>query len=263
MLINKYYEFSLSRTGIMSSFPRTFWGAHFKLDADVSQLFPYINAIIEGAEFYDKPEFIQFILDDFRCTLYPNEVIATLFNSEAQAITFAERLIAFLNDLYVKKGEIKPNYKKIKPVPVIDIYKILPQTNCKECGFSTCLAFAAALSKGQTRIDQCPGLTSPISQYSVYPVFTRDGNLATTVAIEIDAQAPLRPKEAETVRTDLTNREMQVLRLVAAGATNMEISHKLRISPHTVKSHVVHILNKLGVNDRTEAAVWAARRELV
>jgi len=246
----------------MSNFPRTFWGAHFKFDADVSQLFPYINAIIEGSQFYDKPELIQFILDDFRCTLYPNEVIASPFTGEAQAIKFAERFIGFLNDLYLRKGEIQPNYKKFKPVSVIDIYKILPQTNCEECGFSTCLAYAAALSKGQTRTEKCPGLNSPISQYAVYPVYSRDGNLATTVAIEIDAQAP-RPKEAETARTDLTNREMQVLRLVAAGATNMKISHKLRISPHTVKSHIVHILNKLGVNDRTEAAVWAARRHLV
>jgi DNA-binding CsgD family transcriptional regulator len=56
---------------------------------------------------------------------------------------------------------------------------------------------------------------------------------------------------------------MEVLRLVAQGATNTEISHILSISPHIVKSHVIHIFNKLGVNDRSQAAVWAARRKLV
>jgi DNA-binding NarL/FixJ family response regulator len=58
----------------------------------------------------------------------------------------------------------------------------------------------------------------------------------------------------------LTGRELEVLRLVAQGATNAEI---LEISPHAVKSHVIHIFNKLGVSDRTQAAVWAARNALV
>ncbi len=61
----------------------------------------------------------------------------------------------------------------------------------------------------------------------------------------------------------LTTRELEVLRLVAQGATNVEISQILYISPHTVKSHVIHIFNKLGVNDRTQAAVWAAKNHLV
>ena len=262
MLIKGFSDFSISRAGIMADCPRTFWGANFKLDADVTQLFPYINATIAGTKFYDQPEFVQFMLDNFMCALYHHEVIASPFTGEAQALNFAERLIKLLNDIYLKKEEIKPNYKKVKPVSVIDIYRILPRTNCKKCGFTTCLAFAAALSKGQTGTDRCPGLSSPLSQYAVYPVYTRDGNLATTVALEVDAPAP-RPESAATVRTDLTNREMQVLRLVATGATNMEISEQLGISPHTVKSHLVHILNKLGVNDRTEAAVWAVRHELV
>jgi DNA-binding NarL/FixJ family response regulator len=60
----------------------------------------------------------------------------------------------------------------------------------------------------------------------------------------------------------LTQREVQVLRFITAGSTNTEIANRLGISPHTVKSHVVHIFNKLGVNDRTQAAVWATRYRL-
>jgi DNA-binding CsgD family transcriptional regulator/ArsR family metal-binding transcriptional regulator len=262
MFINKYFDFSLSKVGVMPSFPRTFWGAHFRLDTDVSPLFPYLNAILADAKFYDQPECLEFILDSFKCMLYPQEVIASPFTGEDQALKFAQRLIDFLNDLYVQKESLQPNYNKFKPVPVLDIYKILPQTNCQECGFATCLAFAAALSKRQTSPDQCPGLSQPISQYAVYPVINKDGNLAATVALEINSPQTLAANKDDPVQTDLSDREIEVLRLVAAGATNLEISDILCISPHTVKSHVVHIFNKLGVNDRTEAAVWAVRHHL-
>jgi DNA-binding CsgD family transcriptional regulator/ArsR family metal-binding transcriptional regulator len=262
MFIHRYFDFSLSKVGVMPSFPRTFWGAYFKLDTDVSPLFPYLNAILANAKFCDRPECVEFILDDFKCMLYPQEVIASPFTGEDQACQFAQRLIDFLNDLYAKKDSLKANYKKFKPVAVLDIYKILPQTNCQECGFATCLAFAAGLSKSQTSPDQCPGLRQPIAQYAVYPVINRDGNLASTLALEIDPPQTMPASKDAPVQTDLSEREVEVLRLVAAGSTNLEISDILCISPHTVKSHVVHILNKLGVNDRTEAAVWAVRHQL-
>lgn len=60
----------------------------------------------------------------------------------------------------------------------------------------------------------------------------------------------------------LTRRETHVLRLLARGQANTEIASRLQISPHTVKSHVINIFNKLGVNDRIQAAVWAARHGL-
>lgn len=61
----------------------------------------------------------------------------------------------------------------------------------------------------------------------------------------------------------LTDREMQVLRHVAMGLSNREVGKSLGISVETVKEHVQNILRKLHVNDRTQAAVWAVRNELV
>ena len=61
----------------------------------------------------------------------------------------------------------------------------------------------------------------------------------------------------------LTNRETQVLRHIALGLSNKEIAMSLEISVETVKEHVQNILRKIGVSDRTQAAVWAVRRNLV
>jgi DNA-binding NarL/FixJ family response regulator len=61
----------------------------------------------------------------------------------------------------------------------------------------------------------------------------------------------------------LTNRETQVLRHIALGLSNKEIGRSLDISVETVKEHVQNILRKIGVVDRTQAAVWAVRKEMV
>ena len=59
---------------------------------------------------------------------------------------------------------------------------------------------------------------------------------------------------------DLTEREWEVLQLVAEGHSNKRIADKLVISPRTVKFHLDNVYAKLGVNTRTEAAIWALRR---
>ena len=62
---------------------------------------------------------------------------------------------------------------------------------------------------------------------------------------------------------NLTERERQVLTLMVAGLNNIQIAAKLKVSPSTVKSHVSAILNKLGVESRTEAATQALRNQLI
>ncbi|MCC6492447.1 MAG: response regulator transcription factor [Pirellulales bacterium] len=65
------------------------------------------------------------------------------------------------------------------------------------------------------------------------------------------------------VDVPLTKREAQVLRQMALGLSNKEIAQALEISYETVKEHVQHILRKLAVADRTQAAVWAVRMGVV
>jgi DNA-binding CsgD family transcriptional regulator len=64
-------------------------------------------------------------------------------------------------------------------------------------------------------------------------------------------------------RPALTPREAEVLRLIAEGADNVAIGKALSISPHTVKQYVTNIFEKLGVQSRVQAAVYAVRRGLV
>jgi len=71
------------------------------------------------------------------------------------------------------------------------------------------------------------------------------------------------PRLSGDIEVPLTQRESEVLRQMALGLTNKEIAKMLLISYETVKEHVQHILRKIGVTDRTQAAVWAVRKNLV
>lgn len=71
------------------------------------------------------------------------------------------------------------------------------------------------------------------------------------------------PRLNSDVEVPLTQRESEVLRQLALGLTNKEIAATLHISYETVKEHVQHILRKIGVSDRTQAAVWSVRKGLV
>lgn len=69
------------------------------------------------------------------------------------------------------------------------------------------------------------------------------------------AQALRAPQSASSL--DLTDRERQVLKMIAGGLSNKMVGNKLGITEGTVKVHVKHLLHKLGLRSRVEAAVWA------
>jgi DNA-binding NarL/FixJ family response regulator len=71
------------------------------------------------------------------------------------------------------------------------------------------------------------------------------------------------PREAATIRSELSDREVQVLKLIANGKDNGQIALDLHISPKTVKNHISNILMKLQIENRIQAAVYAVRSGLV
>ena len=71
------------------------------------------------------------------------------------------------------------------------------------------------------------------------------------------------PRELESIRSELSEREIQVLKLIANGEDNAQIAADLHISPKTVKNHISNILMKLQIENRIQAAVYAVRSGLV
>ncbi len=160
---------------------------------------------------------------------------------------------------------------------------------CKEC------FLVETIAKGRTQVVEMgmdvPGRGRRWGEVQAYPVRDQQRHVSAVIIIVFETTASkralqqqknytellerqLRSKENGEGRVELHNgdatlsmklsrRESDVLRLVTEGYTNVQIAEVLDISAHTVKSHVNSLFNKLGVNDRTQAAVLAARNHLV
>ena len=85
-----------------------------------------------------------------------------------------------------------------------------------------------------------------------------DPDLVVTLADELTAA-----KDQNRNAQSLTDRELEILQLLAFGYTNRDIGKRLFISPDTVKTHLEHIYQKLGASDRTAAVAEAMRRQLI
>ena len=87
--------------------------------------------------------------------------------------------------------------------------------------------------------------------------------LHSHVAARVIQEIHGKNKDALDLHSDLTKREMEILKLIASGMSNGEIANHLVISEHTVKGHVSNIISKLHLADRTQAAVYAWKQGVV
>jgi len=90
-----------------------------------------------------------------------------------------------------------------------------------------------------------------------------DAVLHPHVAARVIDEIQGKKEDAFQPHSDLTSRELEILKLIAGGSNNTEIAEQLVISMHTVKGHVSNILSKLHLADRTQAAVYAWQKGVV
>jgi len=126
------------------------------LSTDVSEVLPYLNTVLKGIQ-YNEAEKILVVKKGGRLiTFRPRQIALTKLEDENEARIVMEELKQILNVTYANREQIKPTYTSRSIPRPLDIFKLLPGKNCKECGEPTCMAFSLKLVNDEIGWKQCP-----------------------------------------------------------------------------------------------------------
>ena len=155
----KQYDIKIVEPGCSPGSGR--WGVSISLPEDISEVFPYLNASFKNT-IYDHENKILIIRDQNQSyALRPNEIRIARTDDPENAVRLSKEIIEKVNSIWQERDTITPLLKDKKRVTVIDIFKLLPKTNCRKCGYLTCLAYAADLRQGNVQIEGCPYMVMP------------------------------------------------------------------------------------------------------
>jgi ArsR family metal-binding transcriptional regulator len=128
------------------------------LSEDIGEVLPYLASVIKLCSYDDGSKTLTFKRDEKGVAMYPRQIAVTKLRDREEAKQVLEQLKDLINSTYDKRGNIQPCYKKGGELKYLDVFKLLPGTNCGECGQPACLAFAARLVQQEATIDQCSPL---------------------------------------------------------------------------------------------------------
>jgi ArsR family metal-binding transcriptional regulator len=129
------------------------------LETDISPVFPLLNAELGGWDYDGDNQVLLLKLAAGKgYTLQRHEIVV----KGARDIEEAHAMLAWIkgqiNEVYERREQITPRYTGQAGLGVMNILRLLPMTNCKACGYATCMAYAAALREGEIRPEDCPPL---------------------------------------------------------------------------------------------------------
>jgi ArsR family metal-binding transcriptional regulator len=137
------------------------YGVRVILPADISVSFAYLNTVLDDT-LYDRENSILIGINNHRRYAFrPHEIHVGMVADPSEAPSIVDEVVELVNRVWKERECITPSLRERKLPTVYDIYKLLPGTNCKECGYPTCLACAADIRNGVISLEGCPLLSKP------------------------------------------------------------------------------------------------------
>ncbi|MFO7885886.1 MAG: (Fe-S)-binding protein [Desulfobacteraceae bacterium] len=126
------------------------------LDHDVSGALPYLNAVLGGFEYFQNPPAVTFRVQGKLITVHGDKIAVNALKDEAEARKIVEWMKNEINDAWDNREKIAPSTAGMPRPGIIEILKLLPRTNCRECGQPTCMVFATMVAQGAKGAENCP-----------------------------------------------------------------------------------------------------------
>lgn len=137
------------------------YSAQARLTTDISEVLPYLNTTLRGAVYHQSANALTWKKGGHNIAFHAYEIATSNVEDREAAIKELDGLIALVNRTWERRAEITPDYElHQRPTPMA-VYKLLPQTNCRECGEPTCFSFALKLATSQKALSECPPIFAP------------------------------------------------------------------------------------------------------
>ena len=134
------------------------FSAFAELAVDISEVLPYLNATLRGAIYYRAANALTWKKGGHNLAFHAYQIATSNVEDYDAAVKEIEGLIKLINRTWERRSEIVPDYETRQRPPLMTVYKLLPQTNCKQCGEPTCYSFAIKLTVSQKKLADCPPL---------------------------------------------------------------------------------------------------------
>ena len=156
MLLTRYTK-EMFRPECNPSFQSLHCIAH--LDQDITETLPYLNSTLGGFEYLKDPPAVTFRHQGKLITVHPRQIAVNALKDEEEADKILEWLKREINDAWENRDRITPSYEGAPKPKILEILKLLPKTNCRECGQPTCMVFATLAAQGVKNEEDCPTLS--------------------------------------------------------------------------------------------------------
>ncbi|PIP09110.1 MAG: hypothetical protein COX51_00500 [Syntrophobacteraceae bacterium CG23_combo_of_CG06-09_8_20_14_all_50_8] len=131
------------------------------LEGDLGPVLPYLNAVIPQASYMPAAETLTYTEGYRMIALYRQRITIAKADDIVDAWMTLENIRQLAEHTWSDRNRIEPLFETRRKPTAKEIFKLLPETNCKKCGLPTCFAFAFSLSQGKKVVDDCPYLSQP------------------------------------------------------------------------------------------------------
>jgi ArsR family metal-binding transcriptional regulator len=132
------------------------YAARARLTVDISQVLPYLNATLRGAVYLPDAHALTWKKGGHNITFHAFEIATSNVDDRDGAEAELTGLVDLVNRTWERRSEIKPDTQTHQRPTSMALFKLLPQTNCKQCGEPTCYTFALKLVASQVILADCP-----------------------------------------------------------------------------------------------------------
>lgn len=129
------------------------------LEQNIAEVLPYLNAVLGGFQYTRDPPSVSFKVHGKLIAVHPAMICVNALRDETEGDKILEWLKGEINSAWERLAEIKPSFEGAPKPRVIEILKLLPKTNCRECGQPTCMVFATQVAEGGRGPEDCPPMT--------------------------------------------------------------------------------------------------------